>query len=314
MGSHCMRAAALCVVSLLAATACGGSGSTGGAVAHVAGVPISLTAYNHWMNVAEKGQAGTAAWERVGRRVLSSQVMDFLITARWYQDEAAREHVRISQQEFSRAAVVAGSQQSPSRGLTAADIQFRSRVSLTLAKLVALQLKPVTPAEVAAYYRSHRSQFGTPETRDLRVVLTKTAGQATAAKRALSSGQTWQRVALQYSTQGDSRGRGGLLTGIPYGGGEDHQLSKAVFAAKPGRLVGPFRTVFGYYIYTVVNVRKGSQETFAQAKPVIEQTLQARAEAQARMAVANSARRNFLALTSCRPPYAMADCAGYRGH
>ena len=51
----------------------------------------------------------------------------------------------------------------------------------------------VSDAQIAAYYNKNKASFGQPETRDLRVVLTKTKAKANQAKAALQSGAAWPR-------------------------------------------------------------------------------------------------------------------------
>ena len=53
-----------------------------------------------------------------------------------------------------------------SSGQTAADITYRVRVNQVFMKLTARHPTKVTPAAIAAYYAAHKTQFGTPETRE----------------------------------------------------------------------------------------------------------------------------------------------------
>ena len=106
---------------------------------------------------------------------------------------------------------------------------FRFRVSPLFQKLAAKHTTKITPATIKAYYISHQSQFGKPETRNIRIVLTKTEGQADAAKAALDNGQSWEVVAKKYSTD-PTKNNGGLLTGVTKGQ-EDKALDTAAFAA-----------------------------------------------------------------------------------
>ena len=55
----------------------------------------------------------------------------------------------------------------------------------------------------------------------------------------------------------------------------DKELDEAVFAAEKGELVGPVKTQYGYYVFEVGDVIAASQQTLAEAKETIKQTLAA---------------------------------------
>ena len=53
----------------------------------------------------------------------------------------------------------------------------------------------------------------------------------------------------------------------------DPALAKAVFSATPGTVAGPFQTPLGWHVVKVTNVAPGSNTTFAEAKPALEESL-----------------------------------------
>ena len=108
----------------------------------------------------------------------------------------------------------------------------------------------MTEAEVAKYYNEHKSTYGQPEKRDLRIVLTKTEAAAKQAKSEIESGKSFASVAKSKSIDPTSKDSGGELPGVVKGE-EQKALSEAVFAAKQGVLTGPVKTPFGYYIFEV---------------------------------------------------------------
>jgi foldase protein PrsA len=353
------RLTALGAFFVLAVTvaACG-SGVPGDSVADVAGNPITTQAFNHWMYVAAKSQsaqnpgapvivpndppqfAGCVA--QVRKQIpslaktsdkqlkadckqlftsLSSQVMDFLIKGYWYQAEAARDHVHVTdaqvQQAFQKAKTQQFSTQSQFQtflkqtGQTQQDILFRFRINTIFQKLLAKHTTTVTPALIQRYYQQHITQFGTPQTRDIRIILAKTPAQANAAKHALKSGQSWNKVAKQYSIDPTSKNNGGLLVGVSRGQ-QDAALDKAAFAAPINVLIGPVHGQFGYYVFEVTKIKQSTQQTLAQATPLIRQTLQGQQQTTAQAAVDKVAGSHWRAQTSCRSAYAMADCKGYK--
>ncbi|HLH64592.1 MAG TPA: peptidylprolyl isomerase [Solirubrobacteraceae bacterium] len=252
---------------------------------------------------------------------LSSQAMDFLILSYWYQADAHRLGIHVTPAQVQAALAKAKRTQFSNQaqyltylkdsGQTQADILYRVLINQIYTRLTALHHRSVTPAAIAAYYQAHRSQFGTPEMRSMRIVLTKTAAQAQIAKAALERGQSWKVVARRYSIDPTTKNDGGLLSNVT-AAQEDKALSTAAFAAPVGRLLGPIKGQFGYYVVEVTHITAATQQTLAQATPQIRATLQTQYANAAAAAVDAHARRDWLSRTRCAPAYAMADCSGYR--
>jgi foldase protein PrsA len=346
------------VVIALAVAGCGSSGVPSGSVAVMAGSPISTRAFNHWMFVAAQGQAAqnpgqpvivpedppnfTKCVSQVKAelpslrktadktlkadctqlfRSLSSQVMDFLIKAYWYQADAHKLGIKLTDAQVNAALAKAKKSQFQNSsqfetflkqsGETSQDILFRVRVNQIFTKLTSRHGTTVTPAMIDSYYNSHKSQFGSKATRNMRIVLTKTAGQAAAAKAALQHGQSWTTVAKKYSTDPTTKNSGGLLTGVA-AGQQDAALSKAAFAAPLNKLVGPVKGQFGYYVLDVVKITPAKQRSLAQSTALIKQTLSSQLLTQAQTTVDSHAKKAWQSKTKCLALYAMADCSGYK--
>jgi foldase protein PrsA len=338
-------------------SACG-SGVPGNSVADVAGNPISTVAFNHWMYVAATGQAAQtpgapvivptdpptfdACVAQVRKTLpslaktpssqiradckqlftsLSSQVMDFLIKAYWYQADAAALHVKVSTAEVTQQFDQDRKQQFPTAaafqtfltqtGQTLQDILFRVRVNALFTKLVNRHVSTVTPAQIAAYYAAHMAAYGTPESLNMRMVLTKTQSQAAAAKAALAAGQSWDAVAKKYSTDSSTKNKGGLLTGVTKGT-EDPALENAAFSAPKGKVMGPVKGQFGYYVFEVNSIKPGHQETLAQATSTIRTALTTSMQNNAQSAVDAHAKKMWMHKTTCRAAYAMDDYSGFK--
>lgn len=252
---------------------------------------------------------------------LSSQVMQFLITGYWYQAEAAAQHIKITPAQINQALAVAKKQQFPNAaafqsfltqtGQTESDIVFRVRLNQIFTKLLAEHPSGVTSAQIKAYYDSHLSQFGSPQKRDIRIVLTKTKSDAMAAKSALSHGKSFSAVAKQYSTDATTKNNGGLLAGVT-NGQEERALDQAAFSARPGPLMGPVQGQFGYYLFEVTKITPAKQQSLAQVTPQIRMTLTTQAQSNAQAAVEAQAKKHWLRKTTCAKLYATAYCSGYK--
>lgn len=343
------------VAALIAAC---GSGVPGNSVADVAGNPITTQAFHHWLFVAAKSQAAqspgapvivpdppnyTNCVAQVRHDIPSlaktstkqvradckqlygsyaSQVMQFLIQDYWFELEANREHIKVSDAQVQKAFNAAKKQQFPTRtqfdaflkstGQTTQDIMFRFRINQIASKLLAKETKKVSAADIQQYYNSHKSQFGTQETRNIRIVLTKTPGQAQAAMKALKSGQSWTKVVSKYSTDPTTKKTGGLLVGQAKGQ-VDPALGNAAFAAPTNKLLGPVKGQFGYYVFEVVKVTAASQQSLATATPLIRQTLSGQQNTNAQNALTRLMRSHWLGQTSCRPAFKLTSyCPGYK--
>jgi foldase protein PrsA len=247
--------------------------------------------------------------------------MDFLITAYWYQADAAKLGVKVTDAQVQKAFDTAKNQQFPKgsgfntflsqTGQTLDDILFRFRVNTIVQKLVAKHSTTVTPAQISAYYQSHLTQFGSQETRNMRIVLTKTQAEALAAKKALDSGQSWAAVAKKYSIDPTTKSKGGVLTGVTKQQ-QDAALANASFAAPLNKLTGPVKGQFGYYVFDVTKITPATQQTLTQATPLIKQQLTTQNQTGAQTAVENKAKKDWLSQTTCRAQYAMSDCKGYK--
>jgi foldase protein PrsA len=343
-------------VAVAAVAGCG-SQVPGDAVVNVDGNPITTQAFNHWMYVAAKSQSAqspgapvivpndppnfTNCVAQVRKQIptlkktpdktikadcaqlftsLSNQVLGVLIPAYWYQAEAARDHITVTDKQVQAAFQKAKSSQFPNdaqfkaflaqTGYTQADLLFRFRISQIVQKLLAKQAGKITPAQIAAYYHSHLSQFGTPETRDIKIVLTKTKSQADAALAALHKGQSWKVVAKKYSIDPTSKNNGGQLVAVQKGQ-EDHALDSAAFSASVNKVLGPVKGQFGYYVFDVTKITKPTQKTLAQSTATIQQSLKQQQAASGQAALNKVTRKHWLSQTFCRAGFAMVDCSNY---
>ena len=195
-------------------------------------------------------------------------------------------------------------------GQTEADILKRVRLDTLSNKIrdkVTKGKDKVTDAQIAAYYNKNKARFAQPERRDLRIVLTKDKAKAEQAKKALESGQSFKSVAKKYSIDQASKAQGGKLPAVAKGQ-QEKALDTAIFEAKKGKLVGPVKTQFGYYVFDVTKITPASQQTLDQAKATIKQTLASQNQQKALDTFVKSFRKRWKAKTDCRDGYRTQDC------
>jgi foldase protein PrsA len=250
-----------------------------------------------------------------------SEVMGFLIRSTWLDQEAKKQKVDVSGTQVQKEINDIKKQQFTQKGsyekflqqagLTNEDVLFQQRVRDLQTKITDKVTKGknnVTDAQITDYYNKHKDQFATPERREVRIVLTKTKDKAQQAKSALQSGQSWTTVAKTYSLDKASKNKGGVLQGGVAKGQQEKALDTALFAADKGKLTGPVKTQFGWYIFQITKITKGTQQTLAESKAQIKQTIQQTNQNNVLKKFGDDYRNRYKATTDCRKGFQVDDC------
>jgi foldase protein PrsA len=166
----------------------------------------------------------------------------------------------------------------------------------------------VTDAEIQAYYDKNKARFAQPERRDLLVVLTKTKAKADQAKASLDGGAKFATVAKKFSIDQASKAQGGKLLAVAKGQ-QEKALDDAVFAATKGKLTGPVKTQFGYYVFQVTKVTPASQQTVEQSKTTIKQLLASQKQQKALDTFVKDFRKKWKGKTECQKEFTTQDCS-----
>jgi foldase protein PrsA len=256
---------------------------------------------------------------------LKQQVLGFLISANWVLGEASDQGLSVSNTEVEKKFNELKTQQFPkeaafqkfltSTGQTVSDLLLRVKLNL-LSQKIQQKIskeggKTVSSAEIEKYYNENKQRFGQPERRDLRIILTKTAAQAEAAKKEIQSGKSFATVAKKVSIEPASKANGGVLAGVVKGQ-EQAALDSAVFAAKTSVLSGPVKTPFGYYVFEVTATHPPSEQALAQVKESIKQQLMAQKQQSALTKFVSGFKKKWEGRTECRKEYTVQDCKGYK--
>lgn len=255
---------------------------------------------------------------------LQQEVLGFLISSSWVLGEAKALGVKLSDNEVHKQFLKIKSQQFPkaaefekflaTSGQSVSDLLLRVKLNMLSQKIQQkiIKTKPkVTQAQVQKYYNENKSRYGSPEKRNIEIILTKTEAQAKAAKQEIESGKSFASVAKKVSIDPTSKAKGGAITGV-IKGAEEKNLDAAVFSAKVNQLGGPIKTQFGYYIYNVTGITAGSQQPLSKVAPTIKQTLIAQQQQQALSKFIKNFKKKWLGKTDCRAGYVVADCKQYK--
>jgi foldase protein PrsA len=251
---------------------------------------------------------------------LRDQVLQLLISFQWLEGEAAEQDIKVTDAEVKKAFEDQKKQSFPKdadyqkflkdSGQTEADLLLQVKADLLASKIRDKVVKgkdKVSDAQIEDFYNKNKERFAQPERRDIRVVLTKGEAKAKQAKRAIQSGQSFKSVAKRFSIDEASKAQGGKLPAQAEGTLEK-QLDEAVFKAKKGQLQGPVKTQFGYYVFEVTKITPASQQTLAQAKETIRQTLQSQNQQKALEAFSKEYSERWKEKTDCREGYVIQQC------
>jgi foldase protein PrsA len=251
---------------------------------------------------------------------LRDQVLGLLISFEWIEREAKEQGVSVTDAEVKKSFEEQKKQSFPKEadyekflktsGQSNEDVLMRVRLDALSNKIrdkVTKGKDQVTDKQIQDYYDKNKNQFAQPERRDLSIVLTKTEAKAKEAKAALQSGQPFKKVAKKYSIDDASKAQGGKLPGVAKGQ-QEKAFDTAIFGADKGKITGPVKTQFGWYVFKVDKVNAASQQTLEQAKATIKQVLASQGQQKALDTFVKNFRKKWKEKTECREGYRTQDC------
>jgi peptidyl-prolyl cis-trans isomerase D len=226
-----------------------------------------------WVDDAEVEQEFRRQREQVDLEVVQVRYEPFLSEVVVSEDEARAEYERTSE-DYHR------DEQRVLRYL----VVETSKLRRTL---------PVEESELRSYYESHKDEFLEGEQANARHILIKVAPDATEAERTdaelhakgvaqiARSGADFGELAAKHSDDTGSAAAGGDL-GWFGRGRMVKEFEDAVFSAKPGEIVGPIKSQFGYHIIRVDGFRPEHQRPFEEVEEQVRfAVLEGRAAAEA---------------------------------
>jgi foldase protein PrsA len=251
---------------------------------------------------------------------LREQVLGLLISFEWIEREAKEQGVTVTDAEVKKSFEEQKKQTFPKAadyekflkdsGQTNEDVMMRVRLDTLSNKIrekVTKGKDQVSDQQIKDYYEKNKAQFAQPERRDLSIVLTKTEAKAKEAKSALQSGEPFKSVAKQYSIDDASKAQGGKLPAVAKGQ-QEKAFDDAIFKAQKGKIEGPVKTQFGWYVFRVDKVTKASQQSLEEAKTTIKQVLASQNQQKALDEFVKDFRKKWKDKTECRDEYVTQDC------
>ena len=255
---------------------------------------------------------------------LQQEVLGFLISSSWVLGEAKSLGVKVSDKEVRDQFLHIKHQQfrQPAEfekflatsGQSVSDLLLRVKLNMLSQKIqqkISKKNPGVSKAEIEKYYNQNKSKFGTPETRNTEMLLTKTQAQAEAAKKEIESGKSFSEVAKKNSIDPTTRAKGGQL-GYVQKGQQEANLDAAIFAAQTGQLGGPVKSPFGYYVYNVLGTKPGNQQPLSKVEQTIRATLVSGNQQKNLSTFIKNFKKHWQGKTDCRDGYVVANCKQYK--
>jgi parvulin-like peptidyl-prolyl isomerase len=117
----------------------------------------------------------------------------------------------------------------------------------------------VTDKDIEDYYKNNASQYGQPESREVRHILVSSKKQADELYRRLRGGESFAKLAKQYSKDPGSKDQGGRLTVAR--GQTVPAFDRTAFTLKTGTVSQPVRTQYGYHLIEPLSAVKPAKTT-----------------------------------------------------
>jgi len=294
--------AVLAATAALVASACGGTASVpSGSVAVVDGTDISKDELDQLLDQAKQGyEANKQEFPKVGTpeyQSLQTQYLAYLVQREEFRQAAAELGVQVTDKDVADAeAELVKSRFDGNRkeyekalkqqGLTPEDYRSTLEASVLAQKLYEEVTKDtkVTEQDILQYYTQNQSQYGTPESRDVRHILIAEKGadgqvdfeksktKADEIYAELNGGADFAELAKESSADPGSKDSGGKLTITR--GQTVPEFDKVSFDLDEGELSKPVKTQYGYHVIEAVSpVRPAKTASLDSVKASIRTTL-----------------------------------------
>jgi parvulin-like peptidyl-prolyl isomerase len=207
-------------------------------------------------------------------------------------------------------------------GYTQQDVNERLKVgviSQELAKPLEEEAKEAAPSssEISDAYEAEKgTRFTQPETRDIRILISKDLKKLAAAQAALEaddSAASWKKVEKKYAENPSTASSGGLQPGVTeeqYAG----TAGEAMFSAPKGKVEGPVPYTLGSIIFEVEKVTPEEVRPLGEAEAEIKSELEQKAKEQVFTGYINDFRSTWRARTFCASGFTIEKtCSNFEG-
>ncbi len=258
---------------------------------------------------------------------LKETALGELLDSIWIQGEAAEMDFTVTPQEVSAELEKLKEQSFQTEKqyqeflkesrYTKEDVDRRVTLQILSGKIQsAIQEDAPAPSssEIEDFYEAAKaSQFTTPESRDIRIVVNQDESKVEEAKAELEkddSIESWEKVAKKYSTDPATKNKGGLQTGLSEGGVAE-PLNAEVFGAEQGEIEGPLKEDRGFVVFEVAKITPEKVQGLEETESQIRSQLAEQMAQQDFAAFLRSYNSRWISRTFCTAEVLISRCANY---
>jgi parvulin-like peptidyl-prolyl isomerase len=204
---------------------------------------------------------------------------------------------------------------------TKADVLARVKLQLLSTQIqeqIAKEAPPPSSGEIADYYDTTKdSQYTTPESRDVRVVVNKDKAKIEAAKAALEkddSPANWKKVTSKYSEDPTTKSKGGLQPALTEELlASQEELKSAVFGNSTGVVVGPVDVEGKFFVVEVEKLNPAKVKSLDEVSTEIKTQLTQQLAQEVLSDFVAEYQSKWQSRTFCADGFVIERCANYKG-
>lgn len=199
-------------------------------------------------------------------------------------------------------------------GFTTEEVEFRVKLQVLSRKIQEQITKSVTDvpdSEIENFYEASKSSFTTPETRDIRLIVTDKKANAEKALNELGddpSDAEFAKVAKQLSVH-SSKTEGGKTVATE--GAFPDPAGAAIMSADAGTIEGPIEAGKQFYVFRVTKITPEETKSLDDVRDQIKQQLLPTLQQQAMTDFVSNYNSKWTSRTFCKSEYTVSRCDNY---
>jgi parvulin-like peptidyl-prolyl isomerase len=269
------------------------------------------------LNAAPK--PGDAQYDQVRETAIGD-----LLDQAWLAGEASELGIEASDREIDNEFATVRKDQFPDEAafkkflkdsnFTIDEVRDRVRLQVLSTKIqdeITGQVTEVSDTEAERFYEASKDNFATPESRDIRLVVTDNEADAEKAKAELDKGsddKQFAKVAKQYSTQGSSA-QGGKTVATE--GAFPDPAGSEIMSAPENEVIGPVEGGNQFYVFKVVDVTPAETPTLDDVRDQINQQLLPALQQRVMSEFVSDYNAKWTSRTFCAEDYTISRCANF---
>jgi len=264
---------------------------------------------------------GDAQYDQVKEAAIND-----LLDQAWLTGEAAELGVKATDREIQSELATIKKDQFPSpkafkdflkeSGFTMEEVRDRVRLQVLSRKIqdqITNSIKEVPDEDIENFYESSKESFTTPETRDIRLIVTDKKADAEKALKALGDDPTdeeFAKVAKKFSVHA-SKTEGG--ESVATEGAFPDPAGAAIMSGATGTLEGPIEAGEQFYIFKINKINPKETKSLDEVRGQITQQLLPSLQQAAMTRFVSNYNAKWTSRTFCDEDYLVERCDNYEG-